>query len=261
MRAINFYRFRKETLVRNCLAQEKRFSALIFWGSLWGLTEASLGFLLHGLKIPGLAGSVLPAIAFYFLYRLYQSAGSAGDVIGASLIAAGLKSLDIAVSPVDLMSVINPVRAIIFEGLVAALALQVLNRRPVRSMVRIILSGLLFPFGSSLAYGLTAFIESSVFHSGNIFQTEPVNLIRFFLLSPLVTAFVITSWLMAGKVKDKSQCRKLLRTDSIRTDCLSEISGQPETFLNRLSTRPSVSLVIFTVAVYIHLISSGSGRF
>lgn len=261
MKMMNLYNFKNGQEPQPGFPGGNRLSIIIFWGSLWGLTEASLGFLLHGLKIPGLAGSVLPAIAFYFLYRLYQSGGSAGDVFGASLIAAGLKSLDIVVSPMDLMSVINPVRAIILEGLVAALALQVLNRRPVRSMVRIILSGLLFPFGSSLAYGLTAFIESSVFHSGNIFQTEPVNLIRFFLLSPLVTAFVITSWLMAGKVKDKSQCRKLLRTDSIRTDCLSEISGQPETFLNRLSTRPSVSLVIFTVAVYIHLISSGSGRF
>jgi len=252
MKMMNLYNFKNGQEPQPGFPGGNRLSIIIFWGSLWGLTEASLGFLLHGLKIPGLAGSVLPAIAFYFLYRLYQSGGSAGDVFGASLIAAGLKSLDIVVSPVGMMDVINPVQAIILEGLVAALALKALSRWPVGSRARIILCGLLFPFGSNLVYGLAAVIESSVFHSGNIFQTEPISLASFFLLSPLVTAFIVTSWLMAGELKGQVQYRKLKQAASVRTDSLAEIEGQPQTFLERLSCRPAVSLAILAVAILSH---------
>jgi hypothetical protein len=249
---MNFYNFKNGQEPQPGFPGGNRLSTVIFWGSLWGLTEATLGYLLHLIKIPGLAGAVMATIAFYFLYRLYQPTGSAAAVIGASLVAAGLKSLDIVVSPVGLMDVINPVQAIIIEGLVAALALKVLSRRPVRSRLRIILYGLLFPFGSNLAYGLASFIESSVFHSGNIFQTEPVSLARFFLLSPLVTAFIVTSWLMAGKVQGQVQYRKIKQADSVRTDCLAEIEGQSQTFLERLSSRPAVSLAILAVAILSH---------
>jgi len=145
------------------------------------------------------------------------------------------------------------IQAIIIEGLVAALAMKVLNRRPVRSRLRIVISGLLFSFGSNLAYSLASFIESSVFHSGNIFQTEPVSLAKFILLSPLVTAFIVTSWLMTGELKGQVQYRKLKQAASVRTDGLAEIEGQPQTFLDRLSSRPAVSSAIFVVAVLTHL--------
>jgi len=53
------------------------------------------------------------------------------------------------------------------------------------------------------------FYRVSGFYSGNIFQTEPVSLARFFLLSPLVTASILTAWLLTGKVQGQVQYRKL----------------------------------------------------
>ncbi|MFA4926559.1 MAG: hypothetical protein WC524_07930 [Candidatus Aminicenantales bacterium] len=252
MERMNLYNFKNGQEPQPGYPGGNWLSTVIFWGSLWGLTEATLGYLLHLIKIPGLPGAVMATIAFYFLYRLYQPTGSAAAVIGASLVAAGLKSLDIVVSPAGLMDVTNPVQAIIIEGLMAALALKVLNRRPVRSRLRIVISGLLFSFGSNLAYSLASFIESSVFHSGNIFQTESVSLARFFLLSPLVTASILTAWLLTGKVQDQIQYRRLKQAASVRTDSLAEIEGQPQTFLDRLSSRPAFSFAILAVAILSH---------
>jgi len=253
MKKISFYKFKNRQPSEKKFMGKKMISTVIFWGSLWGLTEATLGYLLHLIKIPGLAGAVMATIAFYFLYRLYQPTGSAAAVIGASLVAAGLKSLDIVVSPVGLMDVINPVQAIIIEGLVATLALKVLNRRPVRSRLRIVISGLLFSFGSNLAYGLISFIESLAFYSGNIFQTGPVSLAKFFLLSPLVTGFFVIGWLMAGKITVNNQGRKLKQVDSIRPHRLYPVADQLRKFFDRNPSRPAVSLSIFVVAVLTHL--------
>jgi len=194
----------------------------------------------------------MATIAFYFLYRLYQPTGSAAAVIGASLVAAGLKSLDIVVSPVGLMDVINPVQAIIIEGLAAAASLKILERGPNRQST-FILSGLLFSFGSNLAYGLISFIESLAFYSGNIFQTGPVSLAKFFLLSPLVTGFFVIGWLMAGKITVNNQGRKLKQVDSIRPHRLYPVADQLRKFFDRNPSRPAVSLSIFVVAVLTHL--------
>ncbi len=251
MKRMNLYNFKNGQEPQPRFPGGNRLSTVIFWGSLWGLAEATLGYLLHLIKIPGLAGAVMATIAFYFLYRLYQPTGSAAAVIGASLVAAGLKSLDIVVSPVGLMDVINPVQAIIIEGLAAAASLKILERGPNRQST-FILSGLLFSFGSNLVYGLAAVIESSVFHSGNIFQTGPVSLARFFLLSPLVTAFIVTSWLLTGKVQGQIQYRMLKQAASVRTDSLAEIEGQPQTFLDRLASRPVFSLAILALAILSH---------
>ncbi|HQO76870.1 MAG TPA: hypothetical protein PLB50_09350 [Candidatus Saccharicenans sp.] len=253
MKKISFYKFKNGQEPQPRYPGGNWLSTVIFWGSIWGLAEATLGYLLHVSKIPGLAGAVMSAVAFFLLYRLYQQTGSAAAVIGASLVAAGLKSLDIVVSPVGLMDVINPVQAIIIEGLVATLALKVLNRRPVRSRLRIVISGLLFSFGSNLAYGLISFIESLAFHSGNIFQTEPVSLARFFLLSPLVTGFFVIGWLMAGKITVNNQGRKLKQVDSIRPHRLYPVADQLRKFFDRNPSRPAVSSGIFVVAVLTHL--------
>jgi ABC-type thiamin/hydroxymethylpyrimidine transport system permease subunit len=199
MKKIGLYNFKNGQALEKRFPGKKVLSAAVFWGAVWGWTEATLGYLLHLLKIPGLAGAVMAAIVFYFLDRLYQQTGSAGAVVFSSFLAAGLKSLDIVVSPVGLMDVINPVQAIIIEGLVAALALKVLNRRPVRSRLLIIIPCLLFPFGSNLAYGFVTLVESGVFHLSNIFEVHPAGLVTFLLLSPLLTAALVAVRLIKSR--------------------------------------------------------------
>ena len=252
MKRISFYKFKNGQEPQPRYPGGNWLSAAIFWGSIWGLAEATLGYLLHVSKIPGLAGAVMSAVAFFLLYRLYQQTGYVAAVISASLIAAGLKGLDIILSPLGFIDIVNPVQAIILEGLAAAASLKILERGSNRRST-FILSGLLFSSGSNLAYGLISFIESLVFYSGNIFQTEPVSLARFFLLSPLVTASILTVWLLTGKVQGQVQYRKLKQAASVRTDGLAEIEGQPQTFLDWLGFRPAVSSAIFVVAVLTHL--------
>jgi hypothetical protein len=252
MKKISFYKFKNRQPSEKKSMGKKMISAAIFWGSIWGLAEATLGYLLHVSKIPGLAGAVMSAVAFYLLYRLYQQTGYVAAVISASLIAAGLKGLDMIFSPLGFIDIVNPVQAIILEGLAAAASLKILERGPNRRST-FILSGLLFSFGSNLAYGLISFIESLAFYSGNIFQTGPVSLAKFFLLSPLVTGFFVIGWLMAGKITANNQGRKLKQVDSIRPHRLYPVADQLRKFFDRNPSRPAVSLSIFVVAVLTHL--------
>lgn len=123
---------RGETLSRN------------FLGLALGLSRSYCRLFIAFIKGSGLAGAVMATIAFYFLNRLYQQTGSAEAVVFSSFLAAGLKGLDLIFSPLSFMDIINPAQAIIIEGLLAALALQVLSRESIHSSPRIVPSCLLF---------------------------------------------------------------------------------------------------------------------
>ena len=232
----------------SCIKANK-FSAAVFWGSIWGLAEATLGYLLHVSKIPGLAGAVMPAVAFYLLYRLYRQTGSTASVISASLMAAGLKGLDIMFSPLGFMDIINPAQAIILEGLVAAACLKILDREVCRQS-QFILTGLLFSFGSNLAYGLMTLAASLAFKLSNIFQAEPARLVKFFLLSPLVTAGLLATASiirsLAKRIKDKESL--YMDSSSFQAAC------RLKNCIEQAPFRPDVSLAVFILAVLANLI-------
>ena len=89
--------------------------AVIWWGALWGLTEATVGHLLHitGLRIGWLFW--FPA-AFYFMNRVHRQTGSLGSILYAAFVAAAIKLVDL-LAPIRLDYVFNPAASIILEGL------------------------------------------------------------------------------------------------------------------------------------------------
>ncbi|MBP6909634.1 MAG: hypothetical protein KBC18_04310 [Candidatus Saccharicenans sp.] len=253
MNRMNLDTLQEERSRKNNLGPGEKLSAVIFWGSLWGLAEATAGYLLHLLKVPGLAGAVMATIAFYFLNRLYQQTGSAEAVVFSSFLAAGLKGLDLIFSPLSFMDIINPAQAIIIEGLLAALALQVLSRESIHSSPRIVPSCLLFSFGSNLTYSLVTLAESAVFPLSNIFEAPPWSLITFLVLSPLLTSALLV-WLLGKSYSEKKETKGAKTAAStaerpVVRHFFPDLIRQFNILLEQAPFRPGVSITAMVLAV------------
>lgn len=85
----------------------------IFYGSLWGIVEATLGYLVHLTNIS--STFVLLPIAFLFMRQVYKSTGKISSIILISIISATIKLLDIFTG-IRLDKVINPAISILLEG-------------------------------------------------------------------------------------------------------------------------------------------------
>jgi hypothetical protein len=95
-------------------------AAALFWGSVWGLGEATLGHLLHLARVPGLPGLVMMPFAVLVMGRAAARSRSAAAVFLTGVIAAGLKLFDLFVPGTDLLAIANPVQAILLEALAGA---------------------------------------------------------------------------------------------------------------------------------------------
>lgn len=169
-------------------------SAVIFWGALWGLTEATAGHLLHvtGLGIGWLFW--FPA-AFYFMNRVYRMTDNPGAILSASFVAAAIKLVDL-LAPVRLDYVFNPAVSIILEGL-AVFAL--FGLRAARGETRKIGAPavLLLSMGWRVLY-----LVYVLFLPADLIGISPwggaVSFLRFFFLESLANSLVIAAYLKAA---------------------------------------------------------------
>jgi hypothetical protein len=96
------------------------FGVVLFFGSVWGFGEATLGHVLHLARVPGLPGLVMFPFAVLVMGRVLARTGSAAVVFSTGFVAAGFKLLDLLLPGTDLLAVLNPARAIILEALAAS---------------------------------------------------------------------------------------------------------------------------------------------
>lgn len=97
------------------------FAAALFWGSVWGLAEATLGHLLHLARVPGLPGLVMIPVAVAVMGRAAVRSRSAGAVFLAGVVAASFKLLDLFVPGTDVLALSRPLQAILLEALAGAM--------------------------------------------------------------------------------------------------------------------------------------------
>jgi len=93
---------------------------VLFWGSVWGLGEATLGHLLHLARVPGLPGLVMFPFAVLVMGRVLARSGAPSAVFLTGVVAAGLKFLDLLLPGTDILAIINPIQAILLEALAGA---------------------------------------------------------------------------------------------------------------------------------------------
>ncbi len=90
---------------------------VIAFGALWGLLEATLGYVLH-LVHDYLPGLVMPAVGAAILVRLYKTTPNRKAVFAVGVIAAAIKAVDFLIPGMNPLRVANPMISILMETLV-----------------------------------------------------------------------------------------------------------------------------------------------
>jgi hypothetical protein len=94
---------------------KKEIGVIVFWGALWGLFEATVGYVLHILPI-NIGRLVWFPAAYFFMTKVYKETGRTESVLYTSVIAACIKLIDFLL-PVRIDMVLNPFASIILEGI------------------------------------------------------------------------------------------------------------------------------------------------
>ncbi len=93
----------------------KMLTTIFFFGGLWGLAEAVLGYVLHMLP-PGIQGFVMFPIGFYFMHRAYKRTQKPLAIFLVGVIATGIKLFDLFLPVVPVLRTVNPAACILFEA-------------------------------------------------------------------------------------------------------------------------------------------------
>ncbi len=159
--------------------------ATIF-GSMWGISEALAGTLLHGLShflaIPGFSGLVMFPIGFFFMHRAFVRTGNRKIIFQTAAIAAAIKLTGLALPFLSPMDTINPAMAILLES---GAAFFVLSETPERT----------FNFATVLTLTVTwkSVFVGIQFITGTFGMAfvAPEILVRFLVIDSIVNAGLI----------------------------------------------------------------------
>ena len=100
----------------------KQWSAVLFWGGLWGISEATVSYLLH-LFAPGYGWVLYYPLAYAFMTGVFLQSGKTSSILWASALSAAIKLINLLMTP-RIDYVINPAVAILLEGLVMFCAIR-----------------------------------------------------------------------------------------------------------------------------------------
>lgn len=96
--------------------------ALLLYGGIWGLAEATIGHLLHLIPrmaaVPPLAGLVMFPVGVVLMLAAVHATAKPAAAVGVAMIAAAIKASSVLLAPVSWLFVQNPALSILMEGLV-----------------------------------------------------------------------------------------------------------------------------------------------
>ncbi len=104
---------------------KKQVIQILFYGSLWGILEATIGHVLHFIPAT-IAGSIMFPIAGIILYKAYQKTESRQSLFYIGVIAASIKSVDLLLPQLSIYKTINPMISILLEAFVVVLVVNLL---------------------------------------------------------------------------------------------------------------------------------------
>jgi hypothetical protein len=166
----------------------------LFWGSLWGLAEATLGHILHLLRIPGLAGFVMFPVGLVFMLKAYKASNNLSVILSTSVVAATIKLSNILLPGTSPLDVFNPAIAIICESL-AVFVLFFFIRQRVHQR-HLILGWLVLSW--RLLFVTFLIMMEALFPSQNLISLGFERLLSFFLWESVANGILI--YLLMKKV-------------------------------------------------------------
>jgi hypothetical protein len=112
-----------------------RISIIVFFGSLWGILEATLGYALQFPLIPFfVSGMIMFPIAAGLLIRAYLLLQSRLNLLWIGIIAMSIKSINLLL-PMNPWRTVNPMIAIILESLLMVGVVTLIVKKPIKLQV------------------------------------------------------------------------------------------------------------------------------
>ncbi|MDO9628900.1 MAG: hypothetical protein Q7I99_03280 [Acholeplasmataceae bacterium] len=107
---------------------------IIFFGALWGILEATLGYVLQFLP-PLVSGSVMFPIAATLMILTYNHTKSKSAMIYVAMIAASIKSINFFMPGLLPIKTYNPMIAIMLQSLVMVAVIPLLQKKNVLTVI------------------------------------------------------------------------------------------------------------------------------
>jgi hypothetical protein len=197
-------------------------SNVLFFGGLWGLVEASLGYVLHRvpevLFLPPMSGLILFPVGLFFMVRGSRASGNVMAVPLTALVAASIKLMSGFLPFIPFRFVGNPALAILAEG---AVAWAVLSAGAWKADPWLPLKAVVLSFGWR-----TIFLGINIALSLPGIANKPAELqIRFVTLDGSVDALIITAAVFLAAVLRKKQENERFRSFGPIPAILSVIAG------------------------------------
>ena len=105
---------------------------VLFWGSMWGIVEASLGWLLHAVQLHHGISTILYAFGIGCMFAAATRSGKgAMAVMLTAVVASAIKLVDFFL-PGSPQSVLHPALYILLEGAMTAVISQIFSIQPRR---------------------------------------------------------------------------------------------------------------------------------
>ena len=104
---------------------KKNLSAGIFYGSVWGMLEATLGYLLHFVSdfIPGISSFIMFPIGFSIMFRAYRKSSELQTVLVCGITAAAIKLVNFFLPVSNILKIVNPSISIVMESIAVLLVI------------------------------------------------------------------------------------------------------------------------------------------
>jgi hypothetical protein len=168
----------------------------LFFGGIWGIAEATLGYLLN-LSTIGLSGCIMFPIGFCILQKAYKESGDISVIFYSSFIAGSIKLVNLFMPISHPVKVINPAFAIVLEGL----SVMALVAWSVKKDKEIGFTSALF---AGLSWRTIYFIDAVILYYINIpsrmIQKGPKEyLLNFLIINSVVNALIIMLMARAEK--------------------------------------------------------------
>lgn len=173
-------------------------SVVLFWGALWGILEATLGWVFHLIPVPGLSGTLMFPMAFVLMWAAYQKTGKANTVFFVALVAAAFKLCDFAFAFGHPVKIINPAVSIVLEGLFVWVAFRLSEKKGFRLVAFSAASALMWRIGF-LAY--QSLMNQTLFWP-TLFAEGSGTVLSFVFLFGFINAVFIAAFLFLAWKKE-----------------------------------------------------------
>lgn len=164
-------------------------SIILFWGALWGITEATVGYLLHMLPFRVPTGSILFPIGYYFMQKSYKETKDLKSIFYTSSIAASIKLINLFIPMIPIIKVINPFACILLEGLAVTLVVKLFEyeEEPIKYIHSLIMS-----LSWRIGYYIVCFtisIPLGIMKSSSVLDKN--RFIEFFFINGFINSLII----------------------------------------------------------------------